>query len=238
MPLPAARFVTTRWSLVAAAGSTSAEGRAALAWLVERAWQPLVAHVRRKGWPGQDCEDLVQSFLARIIERGDVATADAARGRFRTWLLTCLDHFLANEAEARKAQKRGGGRSGAELGAGDAVSHHDPANDLIRDWDRDWALDLLHGAIRQLEQEHADDERRKRFQVLSRFLATNGDATAYADAGRTLGLGEGAIKVAVHRLRQRLKDLLRAAVAETLSDPDPVLVDAELAELIAAIAPR
>jgi RNA polymerase sigma-70 factor (ECF subfamily) len=217
----------TRWSLVVAAGSGDAAGREALAWLCRQYWDPLRAHARRRGW--RDDEDAIQDFLVDLIQRGAFAQADRERGRFRTWLLTCLDHFLAKRAEAAAAQKRGGGRV-ERLPDGDEV-----AGASATAFDRDWAQAVLGLAEDRLAAEQSDQNR---WQILRPFLSVNGDADAYRAAGARLGLGEGAVKVAIHRLRARLREFVRAGVADTLAEDDPRVIDGELDQLIAALAER
>jgi RNA polymerase sigma-70 factor (ECF subfamily) len=217
--------VATRWSIVLAAGADDAAGREALAWLVRQYWAPLCAHARRRGW--REAEDAVQDFLAQLIERGSIAQADPARGRFRAWLFTCLDHALANRAEAAAAQKRGATRT---QGISDDLAVAAMPTDEAA-FDREWAEAVLAHAEADLARE-ADHER---WEALQPFLRQQGDAVAYRAVGARLGLGETAVKVAVHRLRARFAELVRARVAETLSSDDPSAVAAEIDHLIAAV---
>ena len=222
-PVPA-----TRWSQVVLAGGDDAAGRSALEWLFRMYGEPLRAHVRRAGW--RDDEEILQDFWVALLERRAMLTVDAARGRFRSWLLTCLDHFLADRAATVAAGKRGGGRTTAGLPTEDLFADPD-AVDPAQGFDRAWAAQLLARAKERLGQE-ADDQR---FRALAPFLLANGDATAYRTAGASLGLGEGAVKVAVHRLRLAFRLAVRAEIADTLADPSPSAIDAELAELCAAL---
>ena len=216
----------TRWSMVLAAGSADAAGREALAWLCRQYWDPLRAHARRRGW--RDDEDTIQDFFVDLIERGAIAQADRGRGRFRTWLLSCLNNFLAKRAEAAAAQKRGGGgrverlADDGEMVAAVAVA-----------FDRDWAQAVLGHAEDRLAAEQTDAAR---WHALRSFLSANGEAAAYREVGARLGLGEGAVKVAIHRLRVRLRALVREGVADTLAEADPRVIDGELDHLIAALA--
>jgi RNA polymerase sigma-70 factor (ECF subfamily) len=220
-------YPSTRWSVVCAAGGEGAEARAALAWLCERYWEPLRAHVRRRGFSPEDAEDLTQDFLVSVVHGEVVPRADRERGRFRTFLLACLDHQLGHARARRAAAKRGGGAAAAELQEGDAAVDDDPS----RGFDRDWAQQAVARARDRLREQ----EQPERLSRLERFLVANGDSEGYAAAGRDLGLSEGAVKVAVHRLRERFREALRAEIAETLADPDPTLVDAELRHLRAAL---
>lgn len=220
-------FVTTRWSQVVIADGDDQTARAALAWLCERYWEPLRAHVRRRGVDADAADDLTQDFFLAILGGGVIARADPARGRFRTFLLACLDHHLAHAHGRAGAQKRGGG----------VVNDRDadppaPAADPSAGFDRAWAETLLATVHDRLRREAGAGERVAR---LLPFLTGNGDAAAYAAAGQDLGLGEGAVKVAVHRLRGRFRELLRAEVAETLAEPTPGAIDAEIADLLAAL---
>lgn len=221
----------TRWSMVAAAGTDTPAGRAALAWLCEHYWQPLRAHARRRGF--RDDEDQVQGFLATLIERGSLVEADRDRGRFRSWMLACLDHFLANQVRHRQAMKRGSGRPDEVLDEAqvEAPAEADPAGAF----DRDWALTLLAHAMQRLAAEQTGTEASQRFAALQVFLSANGDGAAYAAVGTRLGMTETAVKVAVHRLRQRLRELVRTEVAETLAVEDERAIDAELDVFLAAL---
>lgn len=222
-PLP-----VTRWSQVVLAGGDDAAGRSALEWLFRMYGEPLRRHVRRAGW--RDDEEVLQDFWVALLERRAMGTADAARGRFRSWLLTCLDHFLADRAAAAAAGKRGGGRATAGLPAEDLFADPD-ATDPAQSFDRAWASRLLTRARERLGGEIDD----LRFRTLSPFLLANGDAIAYRTAGAALGLGEGAVKVAVHRLRLAFRQAVRAEIADTLTDPSTSAIDAELADLCAAL---
>ncbi len=218
--------ILTRWSMVLAAGNADAGGREALTWLCRQYWETLCAHIRRRGW--REDQELAQDFLTSLIERNSLVQADPARGRFRSWLLTCLDHFLANHAAAAKAAKRGGGRSAESLD-GVMAATSDPS----AAFDRDWALEVLRQAEERLAVGMADP---RRYAVLRPFLECDGDAGAYRACGATLGCSELAIKVAVHRLRQRFRELLRTSIAETLAESDPAAIDGELECLTRALA--
>lgn len=231
-PAPGARFLTTRWSQVLAAGAADGPARAALAWLCERYWDALRAHVRRRGFDATAAEDLTQDFLVAVIGGGVVERADRARGRFRTFLLACLDHHLGHARARATALKRGGGIAAETLPAAGPAVEHDPG----RAFDRDWAGAVLARARDRLRAEQVVAGQGERHDRLACFLAANGDAAAYVAAGAALGLGEGAVKVAVHRLRSRLRELLREEVAQTLGETDEGAIDGELRDLLAALA--
>jgi DNA-directed RNA polymerase specialized sigma24 family protein len=226
---PSAPLAATRWSQVLLAGGDSPQARAALAWLCQAYWDALHAHARRRGW--RDADDAVQDFWLRLLERGSLVSADPARGRFRTWLLACLDHHLADRHDAAFATKRGGGRIIGPLLDADGAAAPQAADGF----DRAWARTLLDRARQRLAREQGDEKAKGRLVRLERFLTDNGDGTAYAMAAADLGLSEGAVKVAVHRLRARFGDCLRLEVAETLADPTPAAIDAELGDLLAAL---
>jgi RNA polymerase sigma-70 factor (ECF subfamily) len=219
---PMGRFTTTRWSQVVAAG---ADDRAALAWLCERYWEPLRAHLRRRCVELHAAEDMTQDFFAAVLDGSLIQRANPARGRFRTFLLACLEHHLAHRRERELALKRGGGAIMDALADAPA-----PGYEPTRGFDRAWAETLLERVRDRLRAE--GDARTLRLQA---FLTTNGDSAAYAAAGTELGLSEGAVRVTVHRLRARFRELLRAEVAETLAHPTPAAIDAEIGDLLAAL---
>ncbi len=216
------QFATTRWSQVAAAGSGA---RSALAWLCNSYWEPLQAHARRRGFTTVDADDQTQEFMLKVVQGGIIERADKGRGRFRTFLLACLDHHLMHARERAAAVKRGGGIT--HVGADPPA----PDKDAEAAFDRDWALAVLARAGDRLRTPSDDAERHK---ALARFL-TGGDAGSYAHAAAELGMEPGAVRVAVHRLRARFAACLREEVAETLSEASPAAIDAEIADLLAAL---
>lgn len=232
-----AMVATTRWSLVAAATDPAAPGaRQALADLCRLYWYPVYAYVRRRGHDHHRAQDLTQAFFARLLENNDLAAADRTRGRFRSFLFAACQHFLANQHDRAAARKRGGGRTHVplDLAAADGRFAAGPAHDDTpeRVFDREWALGLLDRTLTDLRGEYADSGRAKLFDALKGMLAGGADAP-YAELARQLGMTEGAVKVAVHRLRQRYRDRLRAAIAETVARPEDV--DDEVRDLFAAL---
>lgn len=219
-------YPSTRWSQVVEATGDSPAARAALAWLCERYWDCLQAHARRRGLRSEDAEDLTQDFLLALIRGEILPRADPARGRFRTFLLACLDHHLLRARERRQALKRGGGAAQVSLEA-ELVAAPPEATAF----DRDWAEQVVRRARESVQAQ----EEPLRWQVLSPFLTANGDAAGYQAAGERLGLREGAVKVAVHRLRDAYRTAVRQEVAQTLQEPDEALIDAELAQLLRAL---
>jgi RNA polymerase sigma factor (sigma-70 family) len=231
-------FATTRWSLVIAAGGSSLPARDALAELCRLYWYPLYAYIRRKGNAHAEAEDLTQEFFARLLERGDLAAVDPARGRFRSFLLAACNHFLSNQRDRDRTLKRGGGRQPLPLDFGAAERRYDaePGHDQTpeRLFERRWTLALLDHVLQRLQQDYEGSRKGALFQRLKGQLA--GEAAAsYAEAAAGLGLTEGAVKVAAHRLRQRYGELLRDEIAQTLDDP--AAVDDEIRALFAALVP-
>jgi RNA polymerase sigma factor (sigma-70 family) len=230
-------FATTRWSLVAAATDPAApHTREALADLCRLYWFPVYAYVRRRGRDHHAAQDITQAFFARLLETNGLAAADRARGRFRSYLLAACQHFLANEHDRETAKKRGGGRAHLPLDFDTADGRYarEPADGQPpeRAFDREWALGLLDRALGELRAEYADSGKAKLFDALKGCLA-GGAEVAYADLAAGLGMTEGAVKVAVHRLRQRYKDRLRRLIADTVATPDEV--DDEIRDLFGAL---
>jgi RNA polymerase sigma-70 factor (ECF subfamily) len=234
----AAAFVTTHWSVVLTAGhSDTARARDALARLCQTYWQPLYAYVRRLGHSPPDAQDLTQEFFARLLAKNYLADADESRGRFRSFLLSSLKHFLANEWDKARAQKRGGGQIPISIDPGSAETscRFEPADTTAEKiYERRWALTLLEQVLRHLREEYLHAGREKLFEQLKPTLIEASRTVRYADIATRLGTSEGAVKVAVHRLRQRYREVLRQEIAETVAGPGEV--DDELRSLFAALA--
>jgi RNA polymerase sigma factor (sigma-70 family) len=231
--VPDSSFVQTRWSVVArAGGACHDEARAAMAWLVERYWEPLRRAAERWGCDRHESEDAVQDFCCRLVERrADLSGVDPAIGRFRAWLIVVFRNFLRDRLDRGRAVKRGGQSTKVDLDVAQLTAPHADG-----EFDRDWALALIDRARDRLAIEHATPNDRRRFDLLSPFLTNNGSSDRYVAAGQELKLNEGAVKVAVHRMRQRFKDLARLEVAETLSDPTPEALDQEMRALAEALS--
>lgn len=227
------RFATTRWSLVAAAKDPTA-GQA-LAELCGLYWYPVYAFVRRRGHSADDAGALTQEFFARLIEKAGIAGADPAKGRFRSYVLGACRHFLANEHDRAAAKKRGGGHVVESLDLTDAERRYaaEPADDRTPEqlFERRWALTLLDDVLAGLQAEYATAGQELLFDRLKSSLT--GEAGPYADLAAELGMTEGAVKVAAHRLRRRYRDRLRAAIAETVETDDDV--EAEIRDLFTAL---
>jgi RNA polymerase sigma factor (sigma-70 family) len=219
-------FRTTHWSLVLAAGRTStAEARGAIAQLCELYWYPLYAYVRRRGYDPDQAADLTQGFFARLLEARIVRGADPQRGRFRSYLLGALKHFLSHEWSHAHAQKRGGRREVIRLEFEDAESRYrlEPAHRMTPEklFERQWALNVLELALKDLGEQSARAGKQRHFARLKGFLA-GGTSAAYAEAGQELGLREGAVRVLVHRLRRTYRELVREQIRITVDSPEQV----------------
>jgi RNA polymerase sigma-70 factor (ECF subfamily) len=236
---PSARFATTCWTVVAQAGDPDAPAaREALAELCQAYWYPLYAFVRRRGSSPEQAEDLTQGFFADLLARGSIATADRARGRFRSFLLTALENYIANDRDAARRAKRGGGVRHVSIDFRDAEGRYlqEPAHEITpeRLFDRRWATTLLDLVLDRLRRELAAEGKDALFARLKPSLmsAPRDEDPAYAEIGAALGMTDGAVRVAAHRLRKRYRALLLEAINRTVADPDQV--DAEICELFLA----
>jgi RNA polymerase sigma factor (sigma-70 family) len=231
--------MTTRWSVVIAGGDRATpDARDALAQLCSAYWYPIYAYVRRQGHHANEAQDLTQSFFARLLEKHVVEDARRERGRFRSFLLGALKHFLANEWRREHAEKRGGNVTITSFNVGMAETRYvrEPSHARTAEeiYERRWALTLLENVLRELESDMAKEGKSRLFDQLKVCLTGDAAAPSYAQVGTALEMSEGAVKVAVHRLRQRYKTLLRAHIAETVADESEV--DAEIAALFSALA--
>lgn len=233
------RFATTRWSLVLAAGRPGHERSAeALASLCETYWYPVYAFIRRRGVRVEDCADLTQAFFAQVLEKNYFHEVDPARGRFRAFLCASLRNFLANEWDRAHALKRGGSQPPLSLDLRDAEGRYqrEPADALTpeRLFDRRWALLLLDRVLTRLRDDYTSSNRAALFECLKGYLTGASAEVPYAGMAERLGMSEGAVKVAVHRLRRHFRDRLIEEIADTVSDPDDI--DGEIAHLLAAVS--
>ena len=231
-------FATTHWSVVlAAGGGDSPQATAALEQLCRAYWFPLYAFVRRQGHAPEDAQDLTQGFFARFLEKHSLELADPARGRFRTFLLACLKNYLAEEHRHTGRLKRGGEQTLVSWDAQSAEERYrsEPLEQMTPEkiYERKWALALLEQTLTRLSQEESAADKARLFAALKDFLWGEKGSASYAEIGEQLELSEGAVKVAVHRLRRRYRDLLREQVAQTVARPEEV--EPELRHLIAVI---
>ncbi len=220
-------FATTHWSVVlAAADKESPETAAALERLCETYWYPLYAYIRRHGYEVADAQDLTQSFFAHILSRSFLKRANPAKGKFRCFILGSLKYFLADEWAKLQAQKRGGGLTPVFLDAQNAEARYrlEPVDLMDADklFERRWAIALLDRVLERLETEFSAADRKPVFDQLRVFLLGEKGSLAYAQVATSLGMTEGAVKVAVHRLRQRYQELFREEVAHTVQEPNEI----------------
>ena len=233
------RFETTQWSLVIAAGDTRSEdSREALAALCEVYWYPLYVYARRRGQDAEKAQDLTQGFFAKLVEKNYLQAADRDRGKFRTFLLTAFQRFMADEWDRERAQKRGGGQAILSLDFENAEGEHygfEPADERTPedDFDACWAATLMDRARDRMRREMLEPGKEERFELLEGFVTGEGEDIPYRQVAETLGLSEAAVKVAVHRMRKRFGEILRAEVAETVGDPDEV--DVEVRHVLSAV---
>ena len=231
--------MTTRWTVVLSAGrKSSPQSDQALEDLCRTYWYPLYAYVRRKGHNKEDAEDLVQAFFARFLQKNYLEGLNADLGKFRAFLLVALKHFLANEWDKSQSLKRGVGVEHLSLDwqSADRRYHLDPPDPANPEssFDREWALTLLERVITRLREECVAGGKGELFDQAKGFLMVGQTAIPYQEAAEHLKMDEGAVRVAVHRLRKRYRELLRDEIAQTLSDPSQV--QEELRALQAVLA--
>jgi RNA polymerase sigma factor (sigma-70 family) len=229
-------FPTTRWTLViAAADPQRQEARAAMISLCEGYWYPLYAYIRRRGYPADQAQDLTQEFFVRVLEGRYLDRADPKKGRFRSFMLTSLKFFIADEGDRQRAYKRGGGAVvPLECSSGEERYQREPAHDETpeRIFERRWALLVLDRVVEKLRNEFVHHGRLEHFERLKVFLLGHSDAP-YAALAREMNTSEGALKVAIHRLRKRYRELFRQEIADTVADPADV--ESELRFLAAVL---
>lgn len=227
VPLTDRQFTTTHWSVVLAAkGSDTPEAAEALEHLCRTYWPALYAYVRRAGRSPTDAADLTQGFFSRFLEKDFLQQVDRRKGKFRSFLLTTFNHFLADEWRRHHAQKRGGARPALSINteAWEAVHGHELASDLTPDklFERRWAVTLFEEALKRLREECVQTGRDQQFDLLKEFLSSPSDDGAYEEAANELGCNTGTVAVQVHRLRKRYGELVRREVAHTVGNPAEV----------------
>ena len=230
----AGSFATTHWTLVMDAADSRAEGATqALEQLCQTYWYPLYAYVRRTGRPSDEARDLTQEFFSRLLAKKTLKVADKNRGKFRTFLLTALKNFLAKEHEKSIRQKRGGGATHLSLDFQDAEGRylHEPSHDSAPDrlFEREWAKALLQRVLMRLRDEFAAAGQRERFEALSAHLVEPDESDSYAGTALKLGMSEGSVKTAMHRLRGRFRELYRQEIAAVVAGPEEI--EAEIQHL-------
>jgi len=232
-------FATTHWTVVLAAGRQhSPQAARALEELCRTYWFPLYAYVRRRGHTREDAEDLTQAFFTRLLEKNSFASLDAGKGKFRAFLLASVKHFLANARDKAHTLKRGGGSIPLSLDWQTADTQFqvaatgEPGPDQA--FDREWAVALLARVIERLQNECAVDGKANLFEQLKLFLTAGNDEPAQSEVAQALGMETGAVRVAIHRLRKRYRQLLRDEIAHTLTDQ--AMVDDEMRALFGAFS--
>src|SRR5215471_5883914 len=231
-------FTATHWSVVLTAGQTSSPQAAdALEKLCRTYWYPLYACVRRQGHAPHDAQDLTQEFFGRLLARNYLGTVGPEKGKFRSFLLAALNHFMADERDRAMAAKRGGGKALLSLDEEDAETRYqaDMASALSPDkiFEKRWATTLLEQAFAKLRAESVAAEKGERFDRLSVFLQDGTDPGDYADVGKELGMAANSVAAAVHRLRRRYRELVRAEIANTVASPEEI--QEEMGHLFAAL---
>jgi DNA-directed RNA polymerase specialized sigma24 family protein len=232
-------FTTTHWSLIVNAQDTASPlAAAALEKLCRSYWYPLYVYVRRQGEDEESAKDLTQAFFARLLEKHYLAQVERAKGKFRSFLLVALKHFLADEWDKARAQKRGGGQQLVSLDDSTSEERYrlEPveAMDAEKLFERRWALTLLEQARTRLKDEYLESGKATLYEHLKAFESGDKDAPSYAHVAAEFGLTESAVKSAVFRLRQRYRELVREEVAHTVDSPEEV--DGEIRHLISVIS--
>lgn len=233
------RFATTHWSVVLSASQPdSTRYQQSLETLCRTYWFPLYAYLRRHGFDTQKAEDYIQAFFAGLLEKRGLRLADPERGRFRSFLLIALKHFMANEHARAGAQKRGGGRKILSLDIENAENRYirEPRDELSPEklFERSWALAVLDRTMARLQAEAANAKKQNLFDCLKVYLTAEKNAVPYNKVAARLRMTEGAVKVAVHRLRRRYRDLLRDEIAQTVTTEEQI--NEEIRDLFDALA--
>ena len=232
-------FAPTRWTLVLRARGETPEARAALSELCEAYYQPVFRFLRREGRDEDTARELTQEFFARLLTTGGFDTVRPGRGRFRSFVLGAVKHFLGDVRDRERAAKRGGGQKLESLDAGSdtdtslpVAAHALPAPDTF--FDRQWALALMERALVAVEEDFKAAGNMEQFAVLKPWLVGETDALPQTEAARRLGLSEGAVKVAIHRLRKRFREALKTEIVQTIEDA--AQVDDELRYLVQVLS--
>jgi RNA polymerase sigma factor (sigma-70 family) len=220
-------FVTTHWSVVLSARQKdSPQSAAALETLCRTYWYPLYAYVRRQGQSPHDAQDLTQGFFARLLQKDYLKAAAREKGRFRTFLIVALKRFLANEWDHDRAQKRGGGQPVLSLDTELAEERYriEPVEGATADriYERRWALTLLDRTMTRLREEFVVAGKAEEFKRLKACLTADRGDISYAEIAAALGQSEGTVRVAVHRLRKRFREIFREEIAHTVSGPEEI----------------
>jgi len=235
----AGQFTTTHWSVIVSAGSeASPESARALAELCRSYWYPLYAYVRRKGYSVADAQDLTQEFFARFLEKNYLGSVDRRKGKFRSFLLASLENFLAKEWTRAHRLKRGGGQTIIAWDGCDPEERYrlEPADHATAEkiYERRWALTVLENAMAALEADYKNAGKQALFLELRPFISGDDADVSYPDLAGRFGMTEGAVRVAVHRLRERYGQSVRAEITRIVQRPDEI--EEELQHLFAALS--
>tara|TARA_R110002096_G_scaffold26518_30_gene81887 strand:- start:2668 stop:3435 length:768 start_codon:yes stop_codon:yes gene_type:complete len=233
-------FPQTRWTLVRRASDVSEpDSFEALSKLCEDYWYPLYAFVRSQGAPPDDSSDEVQGFFAALVEKDFLEAADRDKGKLRTFLIDAIKKYRAKEYRAKQAQKRGGGQTHLSINQEWAEGRYEaePVDNLTPEQilDRSWARLLLESVMKRLGEDFSKKGKEEEFEVLKDFMAWNSAEISYADAASKLGISEGNLKVRVHRLRARYRELLEDEVRQTMDQSEAGSIDQELRHLLSAL---
>lgn len=230
-------FATTQWTIVLRAGhSDTTRAQEALAQLCRTYWYPLYAYVRRRGYSPEDAEDLTQGFFARLLELNSLADVGREKGKFRSFLLASLNHFLSDEWDRARAQKRGHGQIVAlDTDTAETRFAHEPADPSTpeKHFERQWAMTLLETVVKRLQAEYDSAGKGALFLALRFAIMGDKSDVPYTRLAADLGLSEEALRVSVHRLRQRYRQMLRDEIAQTVATPEEV--DEEIRHLFQAL---
>ena len=226
-------FATTQWSVVQAAGGTTNSSIEALEELCRTYWYPLYAYVRRRGYQISNAQDLTQGFIASLLQRQTIGRADPDRGRFRSYLLGCFNLYLSDEQQRQSTQKRGGNRMTLSIDTESAECWYqlEPMDSLTPEdiFERRWALTVLETAAERLKTEYSQSGRLNLFDALRSHLGADKESIPHRQIAADLGMQEGAVKTAAHRLRRRFRAALRFEIAQTVASSEDL--EAELQQL-------
>ncbi len=230
---------STRWSVVlAAADEDSRIAQNALSALCEVYWYPVYSYIRRRVRTVDEAQDLTQGFFTRLLEKNYVADAQPERGRFRAFLLTAVKHFMRKEWQKAKAQKRGGDRLhfSLDFGAGEHRYALEPTDERTPEmlFDQQWAVTLVNNVLGQLRRELVAAGKEPQFDVLKAHLSGRAREATYGEAAQSLGISDGAVRVAAHRMRKRYRELLRAEIGQTVATPGEI--EEEIRSLFATLS--
>ncbi len=233
----AAQFATTRWTMVVAAGQEdSPAARQALEFLCQRYWSPLYFYLRRQGQDKSRAEDFVQGFFAHLLEKRGLQSVKPQKYKFRSFLLASLKNFVADEYRRSQTEQRGGGKRVLPLEFDQAETRYslEPADRLSADrlFDRSWAMTIIARAMEALRREYVDAGKGELFEQLKGHITTEPESGFYRQSADRLNVSEGAVRVAAHRLRLRLRELIRAEIAETVTTAEQL--EEEIRDLFAA----